>query len=121
MADTEIRKLHDATTTETMKAVYTTGMIDIANKMDRPRQIRRINLHYESKTNIICRVYADGYTDGNQVCSVVFPANVDDSGPRFRSMRPTGGARAKSIVIKLETNEVFGLGTIRKLELEFDE
>ena len=116
----DIALLHDSSSTETMTAVYSTGIIDIS-RYDRPVNIRRINMHYESSTNFVCRIYGDGHTDSNQICSVTFPHNVSGGGPRIVSLRPAGGARAKSIVIKITTGEVFGVGTIRKLEVETDE
>ena len=118
--NTDFQILHDDSSTETMESIYTTGMIDIS-KYDRPRNIRRINLNYESKANIVVRVYADGFIDTNQICSMTFPHNVTGGGPRLVSLRPTGGARAKTIVVKIHTPNVFGSATIRKMEIEIDE
>jgi len=118
--NTDFQILHDDSSTETMEAIYTTGMIDIS-KYDRPRSIRRINLNYVAGANIVVRVYADGHTDSNQICSMTFPHNVNSNGPRLVSLRPTGGARAKTIVVKIHTPNVYGSATIRKMEIEVDE
>ena len=116
---TEFAKIHQPNSTEKMIANYSTGMIDIS-KYDRARTIRRINLNYESSSDITVRVYADGYTDTNQVMQSTFPAN-NSSGPRIVSLRPQSGARAKAIVVKIEFGNVSALGTIRKIEVEIDE
>lgn len=118
--DTEFRKYNVDTSDETAEGIYQTGIIDIS-KYDRPRQIRRVNLHYESEHNIICRIYGDGYTGANLLCSLTFPHNVSNSGARILSLRPSGGARAKTISVKLETANVNSTSTIRKLEIEIDE
>lgn len=118
--NTDFSKIHYNGSTETMEAIYTTGMIDIS-KYDRPRTIRRINLNYEASANIIVRVYADGHTDSNQVCSMTFPHNVSGGGPRLVSLRPIGGARAKTIVVKIHTANVYGTANIKKMEIEIDE
>lgn len=117
---TEFRKMHQTTSTETSEGVYQTGIIDIS-KYDRPKTIRRVNLHYESNHNIIVRLYADGYTGANQICSLTFPHNVENSGPRIVSLRPPNGARAKTISVKIETANVNSPSIIRKLEVEIDE
>ena len=117
--DTEFRKYSDSASTEASEGLYQTGIIDIS-KYDRPRQIRRISLHYESEHNIIGRVYGDGHTSTNQICSLTFPHNVSNSGPKIVSLRPNG-ARAKTISVRLETANVFSASTIRKLEIEIDE
>ena len=95
-------------------------MIDIS-KYDRPRNIRRINLNYESSDVISVNVYADGHTISNQILALTFPANIINSGPRIVSLRPPGGARAKTVAIAITTSNANGSCTIRKMEIEVDE
>tara|TARA_Y100001973_G_C5161372_1_gene313701 strand:+ start:165 stop:527 length:363 start_codon:yes stop_codon:yes gene_type:complete len=117
--NTTVKKLHDSSSVETVSVIYRTGFFDISN-MDENVLIRRINLNYTSDAAITCYIYIDNSTtavDGSG--SFTFPANA--SGSKIVSRRPTTGIRAKTVSIRLQSDNVTDDITIRKLEIETDE
>lgn len=115
---TEIRQLHNSSSTEKIQGKYQTGIIDISGGYDKANIIRRINLHYNSGSIITCKGYADGELTGTALFSIDFPAN--STGSKIVSRRPFVGARAKALSIELETQNDNQDVVIRKLEIEID-
>ena len=107
--NTTVKKLHDSSSVETVSVIYRTGFFDISN-MDENVLIRRINLNYTSDAAITCYIYIDNSTTA-----------VDGSGSKIVSRRPTTGIRAKTVSIRLQSDNVTDDITIRKLEIETDE
>lgn len=115
----QVREMHNSSSSETVKGRYQTGIIDISGKYDKANIVRRINLHYDSASVITCKAFADGELTGTALFSITFPAN-NSSGSKIVSRRPTAGGRAKAITILLETATDNNVAVIRKMEIEID-